>query len=380
MKEIRPTLTSDDQDRADRGPRTLLDSLGRRAIRRSMEARRVALIQQLRRAMNDVQEGRPVDRILDRVRERMMTAFAAAYTDGLKVAGYPDWEVTREQATEVVDLVTDELRYFERFMRGLAEEAMDPDRRVELYGGAADDALWRGWLSVLPTESVIHWRLSVAEHCPDCLRLAAGSPYTKPGGTNPLPTVPRNGDTRCLGNCRCWLEEGPPASTTIAPAIGIEVTAEGGVEIDPTSPRAVAAAAAYTELVATYAWHVRMAEASTEASDIARHMTTARSLKRTITELAESRGHRVRMASTQAEMLEPIVIAKRFGLNFVNPVELDDDLVLAVAVVISLDSVDKGTITQVNEQPPLVTLDDDPGRTYRLDPQGRSILYTENQP
>jgi len=47
----------------------------------------------------------------------------------------------------------------------------------------------------------IHWILKEAKHCDECIRYAAGSPYTK----KTLPAVPRDGTSRCLSNCRCEL-------------------------------------------------------------------------------------------------------------------------------------------------------------------------------
>lgn len=37
--------------------------------------------------------------------------------------------------------------------------------------------------------------------CTDCMRLATGSPYR----AGALPTYPRSGTTRCLGNCKCEI-------------------------------------------------------------------------------------------------------------------------------------------------------------------------------
>jgi hypothetical protein len=45
------------------------------------------------------------------------------------------------------------------------------------------------------------WVLGEAEHCGDCLDLAARSPYT----IDTIPTYPRAGSTLCMFNCRCLL-------------------------------------------------------------------------------------------------------------------------------------------------------------------------------
>lgn len=45
------------------------------------------------------------------------------------------------------------------------------------------------------------WVMGGAEHCDDCPRLAANSPYA----WDSLPTVPKKNDTSCKYNCRCFL-------------------------------------------------------------------------------------------------------------------------------------------------------------------------------
>lgn len=53
-----------------------------------------------------------------------------------------------------------------------------------------------------PDDAQFYWRLGPAEHCPDCLELAADSPYAK----FELSVFPGDGGTVCLVNCKCWLQ------------------------------------------------------------------------------------------------------------------------------------------------------------------------------
>jgi hypothetical protein len=55
------------------------------------------------------------------------------------------------------------------------------------------------------------WRLGedVEDHCGDCPRLAAGSPYTR----ETLPTVPRRNDTACLFACSCFIQRSDGLTT-----------------------------------------------------------------------------------------------------------------------------------------------------------------------
>jgi hypothetical protein len=74
--------------------------------------------------------------------------------------------------------------------------------RAQMYvsklGGTANETF------VLASDPgmLLRWRLGAAEHCEDCLRLA------DKGGYHPweLPTYPKAGRTKCLTNCKCWLE------------------------------------------------------------------------------------------------------------------------------------------------------------------------------
>ncbi len=75
--------------------------------------------------------------------------------------------------------------------------------RGRLYSQALRGLEQLGVISELDPFDTIHWIINVeAEHCPDCIGIAASSPYNK----STLPTVPRHGDTRCLMNCQCHLE------------------------------------------------------------------------------------------------------------------------------------------------------------------------------
>lgn len=77
-------------------------------------------------------------------------------------------------------------------------------RRTEL---AVDSAAWQGYqvgrLDTMENNGVwVAWELEPgAEHCDDCLRLAAFSPYPP----DALPGVPGEAPTACDGSCKCNL-------------------------------------------------------------------------------------------------------------------------------------------------------------------------------
>lgn len=90
--------------------------------------------------------------------------------------------------------------------RGLAAEvaagaSLTPDVRAANYAASLDGVSWNGKVESQPEGTVIHWKLGLAEHCDDCILLAAHSPYDKYS----LPATPRSGDTQCMMNCKCSL-------------------------------------------------------------------------------------------------------------------------------------------------------------------------------
>ena len=79
--------------------------------------------------------------------------------------------------------------------------SITPDLRANNYAAALDGVGWNGMVESMPEGTVVHWKLGQAEHCDDCILLAAHSPYDKYS----LPTTPRAGDTECRMNCKCKL-------------------------------------------------------------------------------------------------------------------------------------------------------------------------------
>jgi len=79
--------------------------------------------------------------------------------------------------------------------------AMGVGARSNMYAQALRGAFNAGAVHGSMRDDKIWWRLGVAEHCSDCIALAASGPYTM----DTLPTVPGNGDTICKTNCACHL-------------------------------------------------------------------------------------------------------------------------------------------------------------------------------
>ena len=73
--------------------------------------------------------------------------------------------------------------------------------RARLYINKTRGSANEAFVNASDDDDQFEWQLGFTEHCPDCIELAAGSPYDK--GT--LWTHPGQGDTACLVNCACVL-------------------------------------------------------------------------------------------------------------------------------------------------------------------------------
>lgn len=349
-------------------PRVLPDSIAKREIRGKLDGIREEHIAFVKACVKDGLEAA-------KARTTMLRRFGKALRLGHDLAGVADVEPTDEELVSLASLVETELDYLGGFVK--AHEAMDPDRRARQYGAGASAAFYRGWLAMLPPNARIWWELSVAEHCQDCLDFADGSPYRKPGLTpNPLPTLPGNGDSRCLGNCKCKLVADSPVmgTSTLAPRIGVEVTAIGGLAIDPASPGGRAAGELFQGLAGLLAYYQRR-----------HYLEGGRDLRERVREAeaeigryARRLGYNVRLATTLGEVLDPVQDAQAHQLRYVPPDQVDDDLLELIVYVLAGDKVTRGKVKAVSTRPPAVTLED--GSEHRLDDSGMGLLFVDGRP
>ena len=365
------------QNDLDAAVRTMPDSRQKRRAQKILEEIRVSLVDGLSAIVASVVDKKlDVDRAITAARSLMAPKIMDAGVIGVRICGLPDWELTDDQIDALLRLVEAEVGFFTSFVEDLAAmEAISREARTELYGGSIGTAFWRGWTMAAPSTASIWWRLSVAEHCPDCIRLASNSPYSKPGlGENPLPTAPRNGDTRCVSNCRCYLVSEGVFDSGLINLAGVEVTAVGSTKIDPMSPAGRAAAAIYQTLAERYVYHTRMSALDRTGG----HGRIARRIRDEMKALSERLSHSVRFNQTMTEMTSQVRLARSLGYEFIAPNRVTDDLVLAVATVVAMNSAFRGKITAVTEDPPTVVLDDE--ESFRVDSVGRNILFVVERP
>lgn len=136
------------------------------------------------------------------LRKEIRDAWSQAYEYGVGSVGNP-FGVYDEDASWLKGATAEEHGYLGGFMDDLKSEefVMDPETRMGMYADALDGVFNHGQVEGSPDNVVISWNLGDSEHCPDCIELAANSPYTKDN----LPSVPGDGSTVCKSNCQCSL-------------------------------------------------------------------------------------------------------------------------------------------------------------------------------
>lgn len=96
-----------------------------------------------------------------------------------------------------------EMGYARKFGNDIVNDNLKMPRveRAAMYSQTLNGIAWHAKVEEQPDNVQIDWVLGHAEHCPDCIILAANSPYSKWN----LPTTPKAGATQCLTNCECKL-------------------------------------------------------------------------------------------------------------------------------------------------------------------------------
>lgn len=352
--------------------RTLPDSGGRRHVRSELASIRSKLVDELNGVAKRVQAGALNAKAARTQAAAVMTQpVLHAMRLGFLLAGVPGWQPTNEQLDDVASLIGDEADFFGAFMAELASEAVS--HRIGLYGGVVDSGMWRGWTTTMPEGSKIDWVLGMAEHCQDCIDLAANGPYTE----ETLPTLPRNGDTRCLGNCKCTLRSSNVITSGLDLAIDVEVTSVGGAPVDPTSPGAIASAAPLQGMADTYGYLLRLDEMFPGQG----YGAAARETNRRLEDMAARIGLRVRLTLTDAEIVGPILAAMVLGFDPVEPGKVTADMKGRQAIVVTPDRYDRGTILRVGPHGKSIVLGDGGvERTYQTDLSGlTAILVAKDQ-
>jgi hypothetical protein len=158
----------------------------------------------LKKNMESFKKGRlTLDGYLKSQKSAISKAFKDAYALG-KEFGIGQTQLDDNERRFIVQQTTKEMQFMSNFANDLQNNSgvMDYTKRIEMYSGSLDSMFGFGRLVYLPEETRIIWTLGVTDkHCLDCLSFAAKNPYTK----KTLPGFPKSGASRCLNNCRCFL-------------------------------------------------------------------------------------------------------------------------------------------------------------------------------
>jgi len=121
-------------------------------------------------------------------------------------------QMTQADWGSIGGMVADQYRYLGGFAREVAVGNLSEAQvaaRSRMYINSGREAFERARGRTEDEADEVAWTLNPAEHCPDCLDLAALGwqprepwPFTVAGGM----AIPGSGATQCLTNCRCFLD------------------------------------------------------------------------------------------------------------------------------------------------------------------------------
>jgi hypothetical protein len=135
-------------------------------------------------------------------RSEIKGGWEKAYEFGVRSVGNP-FGVWEQDKSWLKGAETEEYGYLGSFVDDIKnnELTMGIEDRLGMYVETLDGVYHHGMVDGSPEFVKIYWDLKEAKHCDDCIRFAAGSPYTK----KTLPAVPRDGTSKCLSYCQCQL-------------------------------------------------------------------------------------------------------------------------------------------------------------------------------
>lgn len=153
--------------------------------------------------LGSYQRGEITDEVLESMwRSEIRGSWDKAYALGVRSVGNP-FGVWEQDKSWLKGAETEEFGYLGKFVDDIRnkELVMGIEDRLDMYIETLDGVFNHGKVDGSPEFVRIDWILREARHCNDCIRFAAGSPYTK----KTLPAVPRDGTSRCLSGCQCEL-------------------------------------------------------------------------------------------------------------------------------------------------------------------------------
>lgn len=203
----RSRAISDDLERRLVGDILMFSSFGslvmfRKRVKKTLRLDRDDIIGEFSKSIKEVMEQYLGGKITN-WNERMLGVIQHYYEEAYRKGKGSD--VLSALEKKLIDQqVKGQIPYLSNFEQNLTrEKPLKMYARANLYAQRGTALYEMGHLSSLDDDVLIDWILGYAEHCDDCIMLSRNSPYTK----MTLPSIPGLGDTMCLVNCQCKLEE-----------------------------------------------------------------------------------------------------------------------------------------------------------------------------
>jgi len=180
-------------------------------LRVGREAERIAGLSPVGEWANSVYTGEmPMDVWQQTMRQEIKTRYIQQYMAGRGGMG----PMTQADWGSIGGQVADQYRYLDGFAREIAEGKLSEAQiaqRSEMYMNSSREAFERGQKRAAEAAGLkeVIWIKTAKESCEDCIALAnlgwqKAEPWPfKVGGVN---AICGSGATRCLTNCRCFLE------------------------------------------------------------------------------------------------------------------------------------------------------------------------------
>ena len=140
----------------------------------------------------------------------LRSEYTRAYARGKKQASVAGkFDLTNDEVDFVENQVAAQMKFFDEFIaqaelqKAAGIEPKRVEQRARLYGGRVGAMYEAGWVTNLPDDILLDWKLGLPDHCNTCPIYSSNSPYLK----DTLPGFPQEGFgiTECGTNCKCSL-------------------------------------------------------------------------------------------------------------------------------------------------------------------------------
>jgi hypothetical protein len=140
------------------------------------------------------------------MRDEIKDAYIQQYLLGRGGTG----KFTKAEAGSLGGMLTEQYRYLDRFAREIADGNLTPGqiaKRARMYAASSKEAFERAQQRAMVEGGMTEkrWRMTPAEHCPDCIAFS-GLGWVPIDEDAYNGATPGSGATQCLTNCACEMD------------------------------------------------------------------------------------------------------------------------------------------------------------------------------